>query len=301
MAQLEFKSYLNALFAGKGKTGATAYQLSNDELKEINSFLVKDSLIGTLGTDLAVSETSTSNVVILKNIGQGWNEKTGPGMNGNYEKGRYATETFNWNAPYFQAVGFTEADKKMKVPQAAAIKLEKASVDYNNAFEAESWKKLETHLKTADSKKITKDLLDKTITDKEVYEIVIGLGTALMQHKNDDDGIDKIPKDKIIIHVKPEVFDRISLAGLVGNRAEISFVGGQYSIGIVGGYKIIGNPYLDNMQAMAGATFSALSMISVNAANIDRLAPTNDIGLYYEAMSLFGIAYKDCFRTVQKA
>ena len=141
-------------------------------------------------------------------------------------------------------------------------------------------------------------MLADTISDKDVRKAVVGLGTSLTKHIDAKDGINGIKKSDIIIHVKPEVLDRLSEAGLVGNYAEQMFVGGQYSIATVGGYTVIANKYLNDIDAIACANFAVASMVNVNAANYERLAPTNDYGMYYEAMSLFGIAYPTCFRSI---
>ncbi|KDE44227.1 hypothetical protein, partial [Metamycoplasma hyosynoviae] len=176
--------------------------------------------------------------------------------------------------------------------------LEKASADFNNNFERYCWNELEKKLKTSDTNKKVKDLLDPSITDKEVLNEILALGNALTQHVDKKDAIDGISETDIIIHVKPAVLTRLAQAGLIGNNAQQMFVGGQYAIGYVGGFQIIGNRFLKEIDAIASATFFAGSMVNVNAANYDRLAPTNDYGLYYEAMGLFGIVYPTCVRTI---
>ncbi|WP_444704923.1 hypothetical protein ACT1UH_02940 [Mycoplasma sp. 332] len=292
---MEFRQYLNAIFANQKQD--EAFSLNQKIRNEINSYIVEYSLIGTLGTNLTLGSVSEASAVFIKNIGQTWNQKTQPGP-GEFEKGNYAKISFNWNLPQYQSLAFTQADTILGVPSAAAIKIEKASADFNDAFEAYAWSELEKKVKISDTHKITKDLLSETISDKDVRKAVVALGTALTKHKDDKDGINGIRKSDIVIHVKPEVLDRLSEAGLVGNFAEQMFVGGQYSIATVGGYKVIANKYLNEIDAIACSNFSVASMINVNAANYERLAPTNDYGMYYEAMSLFGIAYPTCFRTI---
>lgn len=292
---MEFKEYLTALFANQKES--EAFSLDQKTRNEINSYIVQYSLIGTLGTNLSLGSVSEANATFIKNIGQTWNQKKNPGP-GEFEKGNYAKISFNWNLPQYQSLAFTHADTLLGVPTAASIKIEKASADFNDNFERYCWAELEKKVKTTDTNKITKDLLADTISDKDVRKAVVGLGTSLTKHIDAKDGINGIKKSDIIIHVKPEVLDRLSEAGLVGNYAEQMFVGGQYSIATVGGYTVIANKYLNDIDAIACANFAVASMVNVNAANYERLAPTNDYGMYYEAMSLFGIAYPTCFRSI---
>ena len=292
---MEFKEYLTALFANQKES--EAFSLDQKTRNEINSYIVQYSLIGTLGTNLSLGSVSEANATFIKNIGQTWNQKKNPGP-GEFEKGNYAKISFNWNLPQYQSLAFTHADTLLGVPTAASIKIEKASADFNDNFERYCWAELEKKVKTTDTNKITKDLLVDTISDKDVRKAVVGLGTSLTKHIDAKDGINGIKKSDIIIHVKPEVLDRLSEAGLVGNYAEQMFVGGQYSIATVGGYTVIANKYLNDIDAIACANFAVASMVNVNAANYERLAPTNDYGMYYEAMSLFGIAYPTCFRSI---
>lgn len=292
---MKFKQYLNALFANQ-KEGE-AFSLDQKTRNEINSYIVQYSLIGTLGTNLSLGSVSEASATFIKNIGQSWNEKKNPGP-GEFEKGNYTKISFNWNTPQYQSLAFTHADTLLGVPAAASIKIEKASADFNDNFEAYCWAELEKKVKTTDTHKQVKNLLDESISDKDVRKAVIALGTALTKHKDDKEGINGIKKSDIVIHVKPEVLDRLSESGLVGNYAEQMFVGGQYSIATIGGYTIIANKYLTDIDAIACTNFAVASMINVNAANYERLAPTNDYGMYYEAMSLFGVAYPTCFRTI---
>ncbi len=292
---MEFKQYLNALFANQKDN--EAFSLDQKTRNEINSYIVQYSLIGTLGTNLSLGSVSEASATFIKNIGQTWSEKKNPGP-GEFEKGNYTKISFNWNLPQFQSLAFTHADTLLGVPAAASIKIEKASADFNDNFETYCWAELEKKVKTTDTHKQVKDLLSDSISDKDVRKAVVALGTALTKHKDDKEGINGIKKSDIIIHVKPEVLDRLSEAGLVGNYAEQMFVGGQYSIATVGGYTVIANKYLTDIDAIACTNFSVASMVNVNAANYERLAPTNDYGMYYEAMSLFGIAYPTCFRSI---
>lgn len=296
---MEFKQYLSALFAQQGNN--EQFTLDQKIRSEINSYIVEYSLIGTLGTNLSLGSVSEASAVFVKNIGQSWNEKKAPGP-GTFEQGKYAKVSFNWNVPLYQSLAFTHADNLLGFPQAASTKIAKASADFNDGFEADCWKKIEEHLKQqlAD-KKVVKDLLSPTLSDRDVRHEIIALGTALTKHIDAKDGINGIKKSDIIIHVKPEVLDRLSESALLGNYAEQMFVGGQYSIATVGGYKVIANKYLTDVDAIACTNFSAASMVNVNAANYERLAPTNDYGIYYEAMGLFGIAYPTCFRYIANA
>jgi hypothetical protein len=65
---MEFKQYLNALFANQKDN--EAFSLDQKTRNEINSYIVQYSLIGTLGTNLSLGSVSEASATFIKNIGQ---------------------------------------------------------------------------------------------------------------------------------------------------------------------------------------------------------------------------------------
>jgi hypothetical protein len=100
------------------------------------------------------------------------------------------------------------------------------------------------------------DLLDSSLTPLQIYNIVISKATALTKYRNDNVGIDGVAREKILINLQPEIFDKIAIAGLIGDRAQKTYDFGQYAIGTISGYKVISNPYLPiDCEVLVGTTF----------------------------------------------
>lgn len=282
---MSFEAYTKALFANYKDTNNI--ELKDAERAVVNSYIVNDSLIGLLGTNLQIGEVNRAVITVLKNLGHEFKDKTAPGVK-EFEAGKFEKEIITWKKPKFQSVAFTEADKYLGIPESASIKLQKASADFARLYEAECWKELEQHI-------MTKSLVDtKTLTSKdgkEIYTELVALGTELSKLEDKDEGIAGIERQDIIIFVKPEIFDKLATVGLVGNAAQSTLENGRYGIATLGGYKIYANRYLSSCDAIAATNFTAASMTNIIAANIDQLKPTNDIGLYFEAMFAFGVVY----------
>ncbi|MBZ4203402.1 hypothetical protein [Mycoplasma tauri] len=298
---MDLKQYTKALFASENFENTNAYSLGERERSTVASYIVNNSLIGTMGEKLDLGSVSDATATFIKNVGQTFQnkEKLGPGE---FEKAKYEKVSFHWNTPQYQAVGFSQADIALGLPTAFSIKLDKAAADYSGDFEEAAFKMLETEIIKTDSNIIKgiNALLDGSKTADQLYDAIVNLGNELAKHKDKKDGINRIRHDDIIIHVKPEILQKISKLGMTGNNALQMFQGGQYAITTLGGYKVIANHYLDALDAIATTNFSVGSLVKVIAANYDRLAPTNDYGLYYEAMNLVGIAYKTCFKVIKK-
>lgn len=296
--QLTFKEYVNSIYAAKGKTGETPIALNEVERGTVASYIVQHSLIGTLGLDLPFAEASKSSATFIKNLAQDLKPKTTLG-NGTFDKARFESVIVKWNEPYYESVGFMASDIALGLPNASALKLSAAAAKFSRLFERTAWAKIEEHALTLDNTE-HKSLLDTKLSDLQVRKEIINLGTQLMKLKDEDDNIDGISKDQIVIHVKPEVLDRVASSGVLGNFAEQSFVGGQYSIGQVGGYQVYANPFLDKLDAIACSTFSTASRTAVIASNTGNISLTEDIGYYFEAMSLFKVIYPKCFKALKK-
>lgn len=282
---MEFSEYTKSLFTNK--TGEEI-KLTDAERSVLCSYLVDKSIIGLLGTKLSVASTSKANVVFLKNQDQTWKDKEAPGP-GEFQKPNFDPVTINWLKPKMQSVAFTEADLQLGLPSAASTKLAAAATSFAKNFERHCWKELETKLNTLASQKIIKDL--SSLDGKAAYVEIMNLANKLLELKNEKEGLDGVSKDDIIIFVKPSILTKISLAGLVGNMAQTAFLAGKYGISTLGGYTIVENPYLSKADVIVATNFTAASMKHINAANIATLAPTNDIGMYFEAMGLFGLVY----------
>lgn len=285
---MDFTEYTKTIFTN---TTGEEIKLSEAERATIASYLVENSLVGMLGTKLTIQSANRSNVVFLKNLGQTWSDKEKPGP-GEFEAPKLQPVTINWLKPKKQAVAYTEADLQLGLPDSTRIKLEAAAKEFNKEYERHCWKEIETKVSAQADSKIVKDILNDAVEPKKAFAEIMDLADKLLTHKSKKEYLDGISKEDIIIFVKPSVFTKLVLAGLTGSMAQTAFIGGKYAIANLGGYTIVENQYLDKADVIVTTNFIAASMKNVNAANVGILNPTNDIGLYFEAMALFGFVYE---------
>lgn len=285
---MDFTEYTKTIFTN---TTGEEIKLSEAERATIASYLVENSLVGMLGTKLTIQSANRSNVVFLKNLGQTWSDKEKPGP-GEFETPKLQPVTINWLKPKKQAVAYTEADLQLGLPDSTRIKLEAAAKEFNKEYERHCWKEIETKVSAQADSKIVKDILNDAVEPKKAFAEIMDLADKLLTHKSKKEYLDGISKEDIIIFVKPSVFTKLVLAGLTGSMAQTAFIGGKYAIANLGGYTIVENQYLDKADVIVTTNFIAASMKNVNAANVGVLNPTNDIGLYFEAMALFGFVYE---------
>lgn len=276
----------------------------NDRLSLLAD-VVNNSLLRTLSTRQQVSDVSAGTVNFLKLQRTDKKKKTTIGLKiTDIDPMKYTVETVKWDDAYFNSAGFTKADLNRGLPEASAQKMQLFMDDYIKDVETEKWGIIENHIITNKDTMITDFDYDDFINNigrsgsemsKLLYLKIIGLATKLTQHVNKKDGIRFVNKNSIVIYVKPELFDALAIAGIAGNRAEQTFDGGQYSIATLGGYRIMSNQFLNKLDVVVSTDYSCGTGFRLNAANIDRIGLTNDVGIYYEAQSLFGIIYPSLF------
>lgn len=279
--------------------------LRDEDRLSLLADVVNNSLLRTLSTRQEVSDVSAGTVNFLKLQRTDKKKKTTIGLKiTDIDPMKFTIETVKWDNAYFNSAGFTRADLNRGLPEASAQKMQLFMDDYIKDVETEKWGIIEDHMITNKDTMLTNfdynsflSGLGKTGSElsKMLYLKIISLATKLTKHVNKKDGIRFVNKNSILIHVKPELFDALAIAGIAGNRAEQTFDGGQYSIATLGGYRIMSNQFLDKLDVVVSTDYSCGTGFRLNAANIDRIGLTNDIGIYYEAQSLFGIIYPSLF------
>ncbi|KUH47512.1 hypothetical protein [Mycoplasmopsis meleagridis] len=287
----EFKTFNTAFFAQElnaGRNGYDNYKFNNENLQLLGAEIVNNNLIGKLGIDLTIADTNSISITFIKNMMQNFSEKDTLGA-GTFQAPKLAKITADWNKPLSASIGFYKADLDRGLPDVLSEKVNWLIQQFARETEKEAWRQLEKHLE-ANTSQITEtvDLVAENDKNK-VYEKVVSLATKLTQLENEADAIYGIPKDKIVIFVKPAIADKLAQLGIVGNAAEKYYAGGQYSMATVAGYSVCANPYLDKFDVVVGTTFTAASAIRTIALNYERLVPSNDSGLYFEAQNIFKI------------
>lgn len=300
----EFKKFVNSIFTqslNEGKTQFNPLKFEDNALTTLSTYIVNNNLIGTLGSTINLSSANAYTASFLKNLSQVFYEKSGVGLSG-LQKTNYDIVTLQWNKPIQRTLGFAQADFDRGLPDTSAEKLHQVVAQWARENERRAWKEVEKFLDNNHPGVETTavDLVGET-NEKTIYQKIVTLATKMTRLNDDKDGIDGVNRDDIVIHVKPEILDKVAQFGIVGDAAQTHYIGGQYAVKTLGGYKIYANEYLDKYDVIVATTFSAASATRTIALNYDRLVPTNDMGLYFEAQNIFGIIHPSTFKALKSS
>lgn len=296
---MEFQNYVKALFANQDfETSPNAFELPSKTKAEIMSFIVEKSVYAELTLDQQIEMIGAKQVIFRKNVGGQFKRKQGfIDLVKEIKKMTFPSVVLNWKQPFFVLEGYTASDALLGLPEVGPLKLEKFANQFAHSFEREAFKELEKEIEAttttfADTfqQKYEFDFINSK--PEEIYDFLINLATKLTMYQNEKEGIDLIDRNKIRITVSPYLLDKVARVGLVGNRAETSYVGGQYSTGTIGGYKILANPFLSDYSVIIGTTFSCGGQAQLVAAEMQK-AVGQDKYIYFEAMAVFGSIYKE--------
>ncbi|WP_029608915.1 hypothetical protein [Mycoplasma simbae] len=290
--------FIKALFATK-QNGTDNLSLTESELGQVADFTASQSLFGLLGTNLPLQDVNRASATFLRNIGHAFKDKEGVGAK-EVVAPKLEPITINWQKPKYQAVGFTAADMARGLPNVAPVKLERALKDFLTLHEETAFKALETKALTLTSQKTVKADID-SLTPQNLWKLVADTALKVQNTKSEAEGVKRVAKDDIVIFIKEEHLLKLAQSGIIGNFAQQAYTEGAGAITKLGGYTIVGCPYLASAEILVATNFTAPSMIDVIASNIDKLAPSNDYALYFEAMDLYGIAYTSTIQTVAKS
>ncbi|VEU75598.1 Uncharacterised protein [Mycoplasmopsis maculosa] len=289
--------FTSALYAKKSNE-STNLSLNPSELSEVTNYMINTSLIGNLGTKLTIKDGNKSVVTFLKNIGQDFSPKTKAGIE-SVSIPLLESVSIHWNTPEMQAIGFTRADMNLGLPNVAAAKLDRAQNDFIKKHEKAGFKIIEDKMSSLSNQKTVKDL--STLSGKNIWLALSEEAIKLQKLESKTDGINGVDREDIVIFVKDEIFNKLAADMIIGNFAQSAALDGVKAINTINGYKIFACPYLNEADAIIATTFTMASMVEVNAANIGTLGITNDLGMYFEAMSLAGIIYESTIRYIAKS
>jgi hypothetical protein len=95
--------------------------------------------------------------------------------------------------------------------------------------------------------------------------------------------IDFVPKEIVRGQMRSEVWAKIAKTGIHGNFVQQTYTQGIYASQMIGGYQFTINDYLpEGTDVLIGTTMTWGTATDIIAANVDRLVPSSDIGLYLE-------------------
>lgn len=280
------KTIIKQTWLSKINQGGTteALALSAVEKGQILSHYVQKSTLLNYATGTSLLDANKFSATFIKSQGVKLTEKSTLGT-GDIEKFNVGENvTFEWKVPLKVAQGLYGSALNDQLLTLASDKLDRATDKYLKMFEEDGYKEL---AKTTSSTTITASENASSIKTKLINE-----ATKLTKMRDEAEGVDLISKDDIIITVSPEIADKLAELGNNGNGVIKYFEGGQYVMDVLGGYKIQVSPLLpQNVDAIIAPNWVSAGAIQIVAANIFKLNGTEDLAIYYEAKSLFGVIY----------
>ncbi|QIW62521.1 hypothetical protein [Mycoplasmopsis gallinacea] len=290
MAELTLKKAVGdaITLAAANKVAGEMLKLEEITRAELISIASDKSLFNELTKGTATLEASPYAITVSKIQGSKWEEKTGVGA-GTVDKFRISKPlTINFNKPIYAHEAITAFEQTLGMPEVLTPKLTKMLQEFQKMYERTSFKDLENKI-IKDNKQVDFDVASKTA--KEIYEKIVEEATKLTETIDLEQGIDLIDREQVVVFVKPLVFDKIATMGLVGDRVTETLAGGQYSIVQLGGYKVFSNPYLSQFDVVISTNFVAAGAERVIAANVERMAPSNDMAVYFEGAFATGVLW----------
>lgn len=186
-------------------------------------------------------------------------------------------------------------DIKRGTPNVLAERMTVASVKFLQSSIKAGFKALVDKALAGTHSKASIAALPATIT----HDALTAHKLALVQAVTKFITANEIDAADVVITLSALEFDALAEQGLVGDRATVTYAGGQYSVGTIGGYKVqSGSMFLPetdgastgakNVLAFVGTSKVALHAVDFVAANAGKLGLSNDEGTYLEMADIFG-------------
>lgn len=286
LEKLAAKSYSTVEARTNGANNVTLSQVERSIL--LSKVLTNSLIYNLIPSDTMISADELSLEFIKLQESQ-WTKKSEVGT-GKADKWRIsAPVSVYWREPIKSYETYLAVEKNVNKALNVGKKIAKKLTEFSRMFERTSMSIVEDRV-IKDNKQIQKNLL--TMNGSDVYDELVSKATELTQTIDPYQGIDLIDPQDIVILVKPVLLDKIARVGLTGNRAELTFNNGAYSVSTIGGYKIISCPFLSKFDAIVTTNFigaGATKLIAVNSGKVGDLS--NDEGLYVEAAFAFDVIW----------
>lgn len=269
--------------------GANKISLGIAERVKLLSRTLDNSLIYNLIPNDTILSADELKLEFVKLQASNWSKKTEVGT-GKADKWRISTPvSVYWREPLKTYETYLAVEKNINKALNVGKKIAKKLTEFSRMFERTSIAEVENKV-IVDNKQIEKDLMN--MNGDELYAELVAKATELTQTFDAYQGIDLIDPADIIILVKPTLLDKVARVGLTGNRAEVTFNSGAYSVSTIGGYKIMSCPFLSKFDAIVTTNFigaGATQIIAINSGKVGDLS--NDEGLYVEAKFAFNVIW----------
>lgn len=259
--------------------------------------LNKNNPLAFFTKDITAESSGSGSVELTySNYADQWVEKAAYGQQGNFNDVDLTSEFFKWNKPLVLQEALKAHDVKRGIPNVLATRLSFNLIKYIQKSIKHGFEVFGNGLGKAQKFETYTPATTGSTQDKGAVLLL-----ALTQAATKLITAAEVAKETVTIVINPLAFDELAFAGLIGNRTEQTFAGGQYSVGIAGGYRIAsGEMFLPDqidtsatataankdLVAIIGTSDSFLHSTDVIAANIDRLIPSNDNGSYIEVADI---------------
>lgn len=294
------------------------FQLPKKELGFFSDKIYQGNPLAFYAERLRFEPLGNGAVEIFTNVyGTGWKAKDKIGA-GDFSPVEFKSEIHKWNAPDV----IQEAMTKYDLNRGATLVLAERAAIYSEEYLQEAIKlgfktmmngALEAKtIAGADLAKVHTIITPSLVSSTDIVndatklqnQIVSAATKYIANVRSKGIGFTGYSRSDILITLTPEVMDNLVLAGKVGNYTEQVFSGGRFIMGTIGGYRVQSGEFFLPLEAQASGTQGVagtklFGIISTNdtmlfnidmvAMNVERLAPSNDIGSYVEAAKFVAV------------
>lgn len=288
------KKLVEAQFAKSG--ASTKFVLPNEELAILTEMLNQTNPLSVY-TQVAIAAMGAGSVEVKYDVyNDNWAIKT---VKGSKPAGGddviIANEIFKWNLPNVKEEAMSQYDINRGTPNVLAERMSVSSVKFLQASIKAGFKALVEKALAGTKSKASVAALGSTVT----HDALTAHKLAIVQEITKFIVANEIDPSDVVATLAPLEFDALAEQGLIGDRATVTFAGGQYSVGTIGGYKVqSGSMFLPEddgastgakkVLAFVGTSKVALHAVDFVAANAGKLGLSNDQGTYLEMADIFG-------------
>lgn len=308
------KDRVRALFGADSKTGAAAgtasttkYVLPNEDLGIITEMLNEENPLAVY-SGVTISGQGSATVEVKYDIyNDNWKAKDhlGSAEGKDIANTIIDDEVFKWNKPFTKEEGVSKFDERRGFPETLSSRMNVSMIKFlqnsiKNGFQVFVDKA------AADSSVASVGALDIASRDK-LTEFKI----KLIQEITKFAIANEIDASEVFATIDPLTFDALAEQGMIGDRASKTYAGGQYSVGMLGGYRVqsgsmflpehvTGKTAAGKVLAFVGTSKVGLHLVDVVASNLYEVGGSNDKATYLEIADIAGaLDYKGKFGKTQ--
>lgn len=286
-----------------GKAGTEKFALPIEDLGLLTDKLNENNPLAFYASALPVAAVGAGSID-LKWVEEAnnWKAKKDYG-NAAYDDVAVDRETLYWNTPEFRAEAMLAYDIAKGADNVLPLRATRDATRFMQDAIKQGFVELASVVEDA-AKYGTMVTEAPTLTGVDVQEdgaklllAITETATQFVIHK-------QLDRADVLITIQPDKFDKLAFAGLIGNRVDQTFAGGQYTVATAGGYRIqTGEMFMAGLTINDGAATAAdhdvIAVIGTNrslvfnteiiASNFGKIDLTNDLGTYMEMASIIAV------------